>query len=112
MPDGLKAATRSARHQQVASVVLLASLVIGSGILAVVAMRPNQAPPIIDSGIGDRTAHTDRPEFMTMWSHREFDPFVDADLPNQGGRLTAIVQPVRLLPMTEERMNRLIAGEL
>ncbi len=112
LPDGLRAATRVARHQQVASVALVASLVIGSAILAVVAMRPDQSGTITESGSPDRVAQLEGPKFMTVASHRGFDPFAKAVVVDPSIRPTVAEQALRLLPLTDERWDRLIEGEL
>ena len=73
-PDGLRAAVRSARHQRLASASLLASLLLATGILVVVAMRSVDRAPSIDRGVVTFSPPLVGPNAQSVIALRELDP--------------------------------------
>ncbi len=111
-PAHLRAAVRSARHHRLASASLLASLLLASGVLVVVAMRSGDRAPIIEIDTPPIVQHQAGLNAQSVAALRDFDPFGDAEFPGERAFPGVTIQPVRLLPLTVERLDRILQGEL
>ncbi len=112
LPPELQAAVGAERRRTVASASIFASLLIASAILVGVALTAHRAEPVIDRGVHEFVRIDAEARPLSVASLRDFDPFAETAFPGEEGSAGVRVQVVRLGPLTAERLDRILAGEL